>query len=761
MNHILKNKNRNMENREPRISEYSGAHGLFLLLLCFFLALSGCATSKPAAKNVIQPQESAAITGIDVQDNSVTVTASKPFIYTIYRPGDPYKVVVDLPDMTIGAFNKKIVSQRAGIAEIRPTQIDSPALMTRIEILLQNPSLVDQEYKNGVLKMKIKEDPSEKTPQQGIKLADASREVRALAARRVDPLPDPPARAPLSKATEISDISFDVSSGTVKVLIKGNGSMTPNVFPLDNRIVIDIADITLNATIPSTVVSPVKGMRAGKHDDKVRLVIDLKEKTNFDVTAIGDSIVVTLKRLEKEPVEPLFQARTSGEKTESQESSPETLTEKTEIEAPLRNKCEAYLQGRENVNFDFQDQDIVPIIRLFADISGCNLFIHPDVKGKATMKFRDVPWNQAFDTILKTFGLGKSVEGNIIRVAPYSVFAKESEDKVKAVEAGMKAEPLDTKMFSISYADVSVVETAIKNSKILTSRGSMSVDKRTSSMLVKDVASVFPQIENLLATLDKPTPQVLIEARIVEVNSTDVADFGIQWGLKLNASNTLMSLGGFPSLGKGAFTGNNFLVDVPSGATGPGSGSGISFGVLNPQKTLGLDIQLDALEKMGKSKIISNPKIVTVDNEKATIMQGTSEPYPVISTGTATNNITTAFKDVALSTEVTPHITPSGAVSMTVLVKKEDILGTVLIGGSPVPRTSKVEGNTKVLVMSGETLVIGGVYKKTETESVNGVPGLMKIPILGWLFKNKEINEVTSELLIFITPRIVENLEKK
>jgi type IV pilus assembly protein PilQ len=165
-------------------------------------------------------------------------------------------------------------------------------------------------------------------------------------------------------------------------------------------------------------------------------------------------------------------------------------------------------------------------------------------------------------------------------------------------------------------------------------------------------------------------------------------------------------------------------------------------------------VQLDALEKIGKGKIISTPRIVTVDNVKASIMQGTSEPFPKLTTE---GTISTEYKDVVLSTDVTPHITPNGSVSMLVRVKKEDVLGTVNIGGSQVPRTSKIEGDTQVLVQNGETLVIGGIYKKTERNDTSGVPGLMKIPILGWLFKNRVTAETTTELMIFITPRIVEN----
>ncbi len=412
-------------------------------------------------------------------------------------------------------------------------------------------------------------------------------------------------------------------------------------------------------------------------------------------------------------------------------------------------------KGREKINFDFQDQDIVPIFRLFADISGCNLFIHPEVKGRATMKFRDVPWNQALDTILKTFSLGKSIEGNIIRIAPHTVFAKESEEKAQAEEAEIKAEPLETKMFPISYAEVSAVESAIRNAKILSPRGNINVDKRTSTLIVKDIPSVFTEVENLLFTLDRPTPQVLIEARIVEVNTASTRDLGIQWGVNIHTTDTLMSVGGLsgvPTLSSGPFTGGNYIVDFPSKSAGPLSGSGITFGILNPAKTLGLDLQLSALETAGKGKVISNPKILTVDNGKAKILQGKSVPVRKLTTE---GTISTEFKDVTLELTVTPHITPDKSIGMSVEIKKEELDPTVpSVEG--VPGTDKKEANTNVIIKNGETVVIGGMYKITENESRSGVPGLMKIPILGWLFKSDLRETTTNELLIFITPRIVE-----
>lgn len=807
-----------------------GDKGIKICALCSMLfalfmlpAVFGCATAKGKSTETVKPQEVTVINSIDVQDNKVTITASKPFVFTIYKPGDPYKVIVELPDVAIGAFTKKIVSNKAGITEIAPSQTESPALMSKLEMLLHAPASLDQDYKNNILTITIKEDvttkeetprkvratdivkkdresllikreespPSAQAEQRALRETDALKKEKDLLIKKEDATAsvaeqkspvetasikkersllikkeDDSAQAgqkTLRKATEITDISFDALGDSVKVLIKGNGLMIPNVFPIDDRIVIDIPDVVMNTVLPSGVVPPVKGIRSGKHDEKIRLVLDLREKTNFDVSAAGDTIAVILNKSDRESSASTV-AQISAEKAERRLESPERSKsleaierslEKQEYEFMAEGRCKSFLEGKENVNFDFQDQDIVPIFRLFADISGCNLFVHPDVRGKGTMKFRDVPWSQALDTILKTFSLDKSVEGNIIRIAPHTVFAKESEEKIRAREALVKAEPLDTRIFPVSYAEVSVVEAAVRNSKILSPRGSISVDKRTSTMLIKDVASVFPEVENLLATLDKPTPQVLIEARIVEVNTNNERELGIQWGLNLKASNTLSSIGGLsgvPFTSTGPFTGGNYLVDFPSKGAGPLSGSGITFGIINPAKTMGLDMQLSAIASVGNLKVISNPKVLTVDNGKAKIIQGKSIPVRKLTTE---GTVSTEFKDVTLELNVTPHITPDKSIAMAVEIKKEELDPTVpSVEG--VPGTDKKEANTNVIIKDGETIVIGGMYKITTNDSESGVPGLMKIPVLGWLFKTNKTSTTTSELLIFVTPRIVE-----
>jgi type IV pilus secretin PilQ/predicted competence protein len=760
---------------------------VIVVFLMLALVASGCATSGNLSRN--QKEELATapetvITDIVIRDNIVDIKAGGPFAYTVYKSDDPYRVIAEIPFVQIGKHEERIRSRSAGITEVVTTRVETPRPALRIEILLQAPVEMDPSYHDNTLTLKVR-DAEKAIPHfsgdEHIRFQDlvetglvrnAAYEVSeadtSLAGVGSSEKPDTKPEASLEtvkapdlpQATEISDVFFDKADGAVELFIKGNGSMNPVVFTLKNKIVIDVPNVKMKAKIPSNVMTPVKGIRVGKHMDKVRFVLDLKDMGEFDVSPVKDAIVVTIKTPEMVPGEavaesvppPLKGAAVKKVEPAAQEEIAKGAPGEAETKEPAIAVKESGYRGA-RISLDFQDADIVPIFRLLADISGYNIVVSPEVKGKITMKLLNVPWDQALDLIMRTFALGKSVEGNIIRIAPLSVFAKENDEKAKERESKVKAEPLETKTFPISYAKVSVVEKAIKDSKVLSPRGSISVDERTSSLVVKDVPSVFPQVEDLLATLDKPTPEVMIEARIVEVSTQNTRDLGIQWGLKLNAANTLSSLGGYNVLNTGAFTGNNFMVDFPSTSAAQGAGSGFTFGILNPNRTFGLDLALSALEKINKGRIISNPRVVTTDNEKAVIMQGTSEPFPKL---TSEGTVSVDYKDVMLKTEVKPHITPTGSVGLEVSVTKEDVLNTVNIGGSQVPRTSKIEANSKVLVENGETLVIGGVYKKTENVTDTGVPGLMRVPVLGWLFKNNNINDQTNELLIFITPRILE-----
>ncbi|NOZ25200.1 MAG: type IV pilus secretin PilQ [Nitrospirae bacterium] len=690
----------------------------FLLLSSFY----GC-TSVESAKQVKGVEQSRAtlpeITSITASDNTLTITASAPFEYTIYKPDDPFKVVIGLKGVTLGRYTQKILPEGSVITEIRPEYAKVPVEGARLEVLLSSPANMVPQYARGRLTLLVKGEEEESPRVSGTSEALSSAEAAEL----------PPAQY-------IDDVTMERLKDRVVVTINGDGRMIPDVFPLDSRLVIDIPGVDMRASLPQTVIKPLKGIRWGEYEDRLRIVLDLDDDTTFDVVSIANRIEISLRSPELlgEAVAeaPAKDAGAGAARKPAGEAAKEAVAGK--------------YTGRK-ISLDFQDADIIPIFRLLADVSGYNVVVDPQVKGKITIKLINVPWDQALDLILKTHNLGMVVEGNIIRIAPLSVLVKEREEAIKAKDAARKAEPLVTKVFPISYAEVSKVKSAIDQAKILSERGSVSVDQRISSLIVKDVPSNMPKVESLIKTLDKSTPQVMIEARIVEVNTNVSQEFGVRWGFAANTSNRLSSVGGLTP----------YVVDFPAAGAGPGSGSGITFGFLNAARTLSLNVELSALETTGKLKIVSNPRIITVDNQEAFISQGKSIPVRKL---TSEGTVSTEFKDVKLELKVKPHITPDESVILSVEAKKEELDPTIpSVEG--VPGTDKKEAKTNVIIKDGETLVIGGIYKTVNNDSESGVPRLRDVPILGWLFKNKKKEAQTNELLIFITPRIVKRTSVK
>ena len=445
---------------------------------------------------------------------------------------------------------------------------------------------------------------------------------------------------------------------------------------------------------------------------------------------------------------------------ETQEQQVQNMTEEEMIPEVVEEETlfEQKYVG-EKISIDFQDAELTHVFRLIADISGYNMIVSPDVKGKFSMRLIDVPWDQALDVILRNYTLSKTLEGNIIRIAPTSVLAKEEEEIARAKESQEKAGDLVTRVYAINYSAVSAIKQAIDDAKILTKRGFISIDERTSSVIIKDVEHRHAEYESLIDALDMPTPQVSIDAKIVEVRSDATKDLGIQWGMlwdPLWQHQDTLTIGGDNTLSGGAdgfSTGNPLMVNLPA-IVGPGKGGHIGIGYINSSATFMLDLQISALESTGKAKVVSNPKITTSDNQEAKIMQGEKIPYQTVSQ----DGTQTQFMDAFLELTVTPHITPEGTVVMNIQAKKNEADFTRQVLG--VPTISIKEIKTQVLVNNNDTLVIGGIFTSDTTKNVESVPGLADIPVLGRLFQKKIDLDEKNELLIFITPRIV-TLERR
>ena len=723
-----------------------------LLLLIF-----GCATAPKVNKSAIA-DDAAVITDVKIQDNVLTITSNKNFVYTIYKGNDPYKITIDIPDMQAGDFKTKIVSARGGITEIIPRQIDSPKLAVKFDITLQTPSSATPLYKDNTLTVMIK--PNE--PADAVEPKEVAMIPEPSPPSRVTGSEEPAAEerasdnagasedkpgggiTPLSRATEISSIELKKAADTVKVVITGNGTMVPNVFPVDEKIVVDISGVSLRASLPASTISPLKGVRAGKHGDKIRLVLDLKEKTSYDVAARDNTIEISLKRKE------VTAAETSTDVTQA--SQKEAPAKEARVEAPSKEitsvnetgKPEARYKGK-RISLDFQDADIGPIFRLLADVNGYNLVLDPSVKGKVTIKLMNVPWDQALDIILNTFNFGARIEGNILWIAPMSMFAKISEERTKANEVEEKAEPLMEEVIRVNYAAAGDLSSAISQGKLLSARGSITIDNRMNTLIIKDTQKSIDKIKVLVKIMDVSKPQVMIEAKLVQVSTDYTEQLGIRWGGSWKASSNWI----------GALNGA-FSVNTPpttAGADVNRDGGAVNMTVGNAN-TLTVNLSLEALETLGKGKTLSNPKVLTVDNEAATIQQGSTFFIPTVSqSGTQTQQV-----QATLSLTVTPKITPDGYILLKVNATDNALVPNATVGtgsnSSPVVDTKSIA--TSALVKDGETLVLGGIYKTTMNETETGVPLLSKIPVLGWLFKTKHVDGPhVSELLIFITPIVV------
>ncbi len=446
----------------------------------------------------------------------------------------------------------------------------------------------------------------------------------------------------------------------------------------------------------------------------------------------------------------------------------------------LRSKVARKYTG-EKIALDFYDTDIKNVFCILREISGKNFAIDKDVTGRVTLTLaKPVPWDQALDLILKMNQLGKTSEGDIIRIATLETLKKEKDFEQAEIIAAQKTkkeektlEPLDTKYIPVNYADATEdilphlkkiiskdrgsTATDDKSAEMTGGGASVSADKRTNMIIITDIAEKIEQAREIVKQLDKVTPQVMIEARIVEATVGFARELGIKWGGQYYGTGTHSSaattgrLFGANIGGNYDSAGQNYAVNLPAynlpSAAKYAAGLGFAFSRIGGT-TLALDLRLMAMETNSKGKIISTPKIATLDNEPAKIKQGYDYPFKQLD---ESGNTTITWKPVDLLLEVTPHITPDNRVSMAIKTTKNDIK-TVL--GETTIATKEAE--TKLLVNDGETIVIGGIIKETLSWSEAKVPFFGDIPVLGWLFKSKYRKTDKTEMLIFITPRIIQ-----
>ncbi|QJA05567.1 type IV pilus secretin PilQ [Thermosulfurimonas marina] len=502
----------------------------------------------------------------------------------------------------------------------------------------------------------------------------------------------------------------------------------------------------------------IHSIDVGTEGEGLRIEFSTRQPVTYRVKEEGKGLILVLQR--QSPEESAQKVQKKGAAWYEKVKIPEISEEN--IEVPLT-------RGKYTgtpISVDFQNADIHAVLRLLAKVGGVNIVASDTVKGTVTLRMENVPWDQVLDMVLASKGLGMIRVGNVIRVAPLEEL-REQARRIREIkeEQGREEEvaPLKTVYFQINYAKAEDVAEQLK--KILSDRGDVTAEPRTNQVILKDVPKVIREARELIEKIDQPTKQVLIEARIVEVQDSYEHKLGIRWsgaGWRLSqhtftgvSPQTSLSLednlAAAQDTGVGTGTVNigidpGAIVDLGVAGT---SRLGFTFGHVSRESALFLDTQLSALESEGVARIISAPRVLTEDNQEAEIKQGFRIPY----LRQTQDGISTEFVDAALRLKVTPHVTPDNRITLEVEIEKNAPDFGRQVNGVPsiVTRYAK----SRVIVSNGDTLVIGGIIERNLSNSQGKVPGLSKIPGAGNLFKNRQRSFSKNELMVFITPRIV------
>ena len=597
----------------------------------------------------------------------------------------------------------------------------------------------------------------------------------ALAAKK-----DAPVSADLPRARAVAvdpnapnivrDIRLETVSGRSRIVVElerpgrfetREGSDGRAVMILNNTDLPQELERTLSASSQSGAVRFVSSFVDGQH---VRMEAELGGQTAETVQADGNTVTwefassqLAAKTQVPLPAEERPEAPTVGESYTS--APPLIVTDPSKV-------TRVPGLSRKRLTIDLRNIDVQNVLRLIAKEGDVNIIAGDGVKGRITLTLRRVPLEQVFLTVLQSKELGFEVRGNVIRVAPRSKLIAEETARADARAARKRSKPLEVFLVPINYARASELVPQVTG--LLSTRGSVSVDQRTNTLIIKDINENIGAMRTLIESLDMQVPQVLIEARIVETNDRFSRQIGIQWGGDFSFSQangnptglifpSVLGLGGAATDGQTPTEGTsdtpNFAVNLPA-PVGTGSGGGIGLTMGSIGGGVNLNLRLSAQEAAGNARIVSAPKILTLNNNEASISQGTSIPISVVSAA----GVQTVFVDATLELTVRPQVTPDGNIMLTIAASKNepDFQNT---GARGDPTILRRQANTQLLIKDGDTTVIGGIYTRNTGTNISAVPFFHQIPILGFFFKTQAQSELRGELLIFITPRIVNRAE--
>lgn len=768
----------------------------FCLGLVVALGLGGCATPDTGQKTeltAVDPPRAIEITSIGLSEGAdavdVVISGTAPLTYTSVKQPLPLGVVLYFPNTRLNVPSSRVASGGNPVFSIEASQVETKNETSRIEILLASdvPYHVVQDGTSLNIQFKKPLAASEET--------QASSMAQPAATVVTQPVQATP-RAPIQTTGTFQGTGVPVEKrepvwvNRIDFLGEADGRSTLSIettakveyaiqkisdkhieLRLMNANIADFRQRPLITTRFQSAVNRIMPIQLPSMKDFSIFSIELREPVAYFTEQVGELLLLHFEASSVAPAPVDESALPAWKRALEEASGPADLVaaypQRVAGEAPagfprgdalgmepsgtLMDADQAMVVTKrakqytgEKIALDFFETDIKNVFRILREISGKNFAIDRDVSGKVTLSLdKPVPWDQVMDLVLRMNQLGMIVEGDIIRIATLATLKAEN-DLRKAQIAAMQQEkdqiralePLETRYIPISYSDAAQEILPHVQNIVTKERGSVTVDSKNNQIIITDTAAKIAHAQEIVDQIDKVTSQVVIEARVVEINQEYSKELGIEWNLGIGP----VSVNSGTSIYSTAVA-----MNYPAAST---SSFGLNFAKISGTPFT-LDMALTAIETSGNGKILSAPKIVTLNNKTAKITQGQEIGYLERDSAGGSS---IKFKDVDLMLEVTPHVTPDNRISMGIFISKNDVVGFV----EGVPIISKNEAETQLLVNDGDTLVIGGILKSNTKNEKEGFPGLHRIPVLGWLFQRNLEEVQNSELLIFINPKIVQ-----
>ncbi len=604
-----------------------------------------------------------------------------------------------------------------------------------------------------------------KDPLGDLAIPENQKEAAASPPSKAEPVVPPVEKPAAPTEVNVTDLLYvsKKKGGTVVVETSAPATFHTREVAEQNQVILEIA----NARLPDRLKQPfltqdfqqsINSISAYQEpgSSTVRIVVQFKGANRASVEQNGTRIELSPADSGADADGSAALADAIGDKGgASSASSPETDKPRSDSDARILPATSVDPAQYDNLKFygrpislEVRDTPVRDVINVIAEQSGANIIIGNDVDGNISLKLRKIPWDEALLVVMKTRGLGYVRQGSILRVAKYESLRLESSEALKVLEAHKAAEPLRVKIIPVSYAQAKDLVTQV-GAFLSKERGKAVSDIRTNSLIITDVPEVLSRIGNLVKALDIPPLQVLIEGKVVEATEAFQRDIGFNWG----ATGLATQMGAqsiTPTIGTNGANNSAGIAGLSLGTAGMG-GATVNIGQFN---FLGnITAALSLAETEGTAHIVSSPRVVAVNNEQATIVQGQNIAIQTTTISSGVPVTTTSYTPVEMKLDVTPQVTSENDVIMMIKIKRDFVAQRP--AGSGAPDINHREASTRVLVRNGQTAVIGGVYQNDITDTENGIPGLRSIPIIGWLFKTKALTKQKNELLVFLTPRIL------